>query len=222
MTVKPLLIASLMLAVVMAVFAFVTAAHLPPGAELPTHWNAVGKVDATSPALRALLLPVGLVLFVAAIMALIPRLEPMQDRLDASAPVLQASWIGLLLLMVLIQATIGLPAWGLALPVKTVFVGSGLLLLIIGNALPKSRPGFFVGVRTPWAIMDTDNWIATHRLAGKLMMLAGASVVLVGILPFRAETTAIVMIAAVLASAVVPVIYSWWLWRQKQAGGTTE
>ncbi|MFN2101241.1 SdpI family protein [Altererythrobacter sp. MF3-039] len=216
MNIRPLAIASLMLAASLAIFAFVTASRLPAGAELPIHWNAAGEPDDYAPALMALLMPVGLVLFVTALFAIIPRIEPLQEKLEGSAPVLRASWIGVLLLCGIISLTIGLPAYGISLPIKTVFIATGLLLVLIGNALPKSRPGFFVGIRTPWAIIDTDNWIATHRLGGRLFIMAGLAIVLAGVLPIEAETTAIVLILAVAAAAVIPFVYSWWLWRRSK------
>ena len=80
----------------------------------------------------------------------------------------------------------------------------------IGNVLPKSRPGFFVGIRTPWTLTDTDNWIATHRLGGKLMMGAGVAIVVASLLPIPPETTAIVVLVAVAIGAGVPLVYSWW------------
>lgn len=216
MKIKGLALLSLALAIALAVFAFVTAGRLPEGAMLPTHWNAAGEVDRTSPALQALLMPPALILLITGIFAVIPRIEPLQDKLEGSAPVLRASWVGSLFLMTLLALTIGLPAYGVIVPVKTVFVGTGVLLMAIGNALPKSRPGFFVGVRTPWAIIDTDNWIATHRLAGKLMMLAGLCIVVAGFLPIDAEHTATVLIAAVAVMVVVPYAYSWLHWERKK------
>ena len=104
MKTRPLVLLSLVTAAAMAVFALVTAARLPADALLPTHWNAAGKADGFAPALPALLTPAGLVLAIAAIFALIPRLEPLQQRLEASAPVLRASWLGLLGVMVVVQA----------------------------------------------------------------------------------------------------------------------
>ena len=35
--------------------------------------------------------------------------------------------------------------------------GLGLLLAALGDALPKSRPGFLVGIRTPWALVHPEN-----------------------------------------------------------------
>lgn len=215
MNVKVPLLGSLALAGLMVLFAFITAARLPADAVLPTHWNASGQPDKFSDALTALLFPAGLMVAVGGLLAVIPRIEPLQERLSGSAPLLRASWIGIALLLLIIQLTIGLPAYGIAMPVNAIMIGIGLMLVMLGNALPKSRPGFFVGIRTPWAIMDEDNWIATHRLGGKLMMLAGLVIVIVSISPVSAEAIGIVVLASVLAAALVPFGYSWWLWQKR-------
>ncbi len=217
MKVKGLLLVTLALAAAMAVFALWVAAGLPEGAELPTHWNAAGEVDDTMPALPALLFPAGMTVLLGLLFAAIPSLEPLQHKLEGSAPVLRVSWIATLGLMVFVQAMIAGPAFGWRLgPQLVLLAGIGLLFLAIGNALPKSRPGFFVGIRTPWTIADTDIWIATHRLGGKLMMLAGAVLVLAGLLPTPAHLAVPVLLGCVLVAAVIPVTYSWWLWRRKQ------
>ena len=220
MKTKWLLICSWGLAALMAVFAFATAAHLPEGASLPTHWNAAGEPDRFAPALIALLWPAGLVALLALIFAVIPRMEPLQDRLDKSASLLRTTWIGVLAMLIVVQLAIGLPGWGVAMSVKVIFVAAGLLLLAMGNVLPKSRPGFFVGIRTPWTLTNDDVWIATHRFGGKTMMLAGLAIVAAGALPISAEATAMIMLAGVAVAAILPIAYSWWLWRSgKSAEG---
>lgn len=218
MKVKGLLIVTLVVAAAMAGFAFWVAAGLPAGAELPTHWNAAGEVDDTQPALQALLLPAGLALLFGAVFAAIPSLEPLQQKLEGSAPVLRVAWIGLLAVMVGTQMMIAGPALGWNLGVNFLFVVIGLMFVALGNVLPKSRPGFFVGIRTPWTIMDTDNWVATHRLGGKLMMLAGIVVVVAALLPLAETTRIAVLLVAVVGAALVPTVYSWWFWRQNRTG----
>ncbi len=215
MNTRPPLIASLMLAAIMAAFALYAASLLPAGAQLPTHWNAAGAVDDTSPAMTALLMPVGVVLFLAAIFAVIPRIDPLQDRLEASGDLLKAVWYAMLALMVLVQAMIAMPAFGQEPSADPIFIGVGVLFVVIGNMLPKSRPGFFVGIRTPWTLTDTDNWIATHRLGGRLFMMAGVAIALLAIVPLGPDARQAVLLAAVGVSALVPVLYSWWLWNRR-------
>jgi immunity protein, SdpI family len=179
------------------------------------HWNAAGEVNGTLPALKALLFPVWAVLGFAVFFALIPRIEPLQNGLEGSAEVLRTTWIGLLFIMILVQIAVAAPALGLKMPVVLPLLGVGLFFILIGNVLPKSRPGFFVGIRTPWAILDTDNWIATHRLGGKLMMLAGVAMALSALLPFNRDLRIITMGASLALMIVPPFAYSWWLWHRK-------
>ena len=215
-----LMLASAGVLAAMAVFAFLTASHLPADAVLPIHWDASRTPDRFADALSALLLPVVLGAAATLIFSIIPRLEPLQDSLRGSAPLLRASWGGLMLLFATIQITMGLPAYGIAVPVNAILLAVGIFLIVFGNALPKSRPGFFVGIRTPWAIIDEDNWIATHRFGGKLMMAAGLVIVIASIAPIQPETTAIIVLAAVFAGSLIPVGYSWWLWQNGK--GLTE
>jgi uncharacterized membrane protein len=207
MRVKGLLIGSLILAALMAAFAFYAAAQVPPGTELPVHWNAAGEVNGTLPAFKALLFPVAAVIGSTV-------LEPLQERLEGSADVLRTTWVGLLFIMVMIQAAVAAPAFGVKMPVALPVLAVGLFFVVIGNVLPKSRPGFFVGIRTPWAILDTDNWIATHRLGGKLMMLAGIAITLSALLPLPREARIATMAGSVALAVIPPFVYSWWLWHR--------
>lgn len=214
MKTMPLLLVTLLVAVAMAGFALWAAGQLPPGAELPTHWNVEGEVDATAPALRALLMPAAVTLFLGLVFAIIPAIEPLQDRLEGSAPLLRATWIGTVAMMVAVQGIIAGPVFGLEVGAGAVIVLVGLLFVVLGNMLPKSRPGFFVGIRTPWTITNTDNWVSTHRLGGKLFMLAGVAMILAGLLPIAGPIRLVVVLASVTIAALVPVLHSWRLWQR--------
>ncbi|MBY8337210.1 SdpI family protein [Alteriqipengyuania sp. NZ-12B] len=213
MKVRSLLLVNLLLVALMAGFAFWVAGIAPVGMELPTHWNAAGEVDQTMSPLPALLMPAGVSLFVALVFAVTPMLEPLQDKLDKSAPLLRAVWIGIMALFVALQGIIAAPVFGYSPGAGAIMLLVGLLFVVIGNTLPKSRPGFFVGIRTPWTITDEDNWVATHRLGGKLFMLAGGALVIAALLDVSAGLRLAVMLGGTLLAALVPVIYSWWFWR---------
>jgi uncharacterized membrane protein len=223
MKVKGLLVGSLVLAALMTALAFYAAGQVPPATELPVHWNAAGEVDGTMPALKALLFPVVAVVALTVLFALIPRLEPLQDRLEGSAEVLRTTWLGILFIMAMIQFAVAAPAFGVNAPVALPVLAVGLFFAAIGNVLPKSRPGFFVGIRTPWTITDTDNWIATHRLGGKLMLLAGLVIAATALLPLERELRMALFFASIAAMVLPPLVYSWWFWhRKKRAGASAE
>jgi uncharacterized membrane protein len=213
---KWLLIASLLVAAAMVGFAFYAASLLPAGAQLPTHWGPTGAPDRYTDALPALLLMPGLLLGVTLLFVVIPYIEPLQDRLEGSAPLLRTVWIGMLLLFPIVEVFNAAPAFGWSQPNSVRLITVGLLLMLFGNALPKSRPGFFVGIRTPWTITDTDNWIATHRLGGKLMMLGGLVIAVSALLPLDPKFRVGLFFFAIAGMAIPPLVYSWWFWRRKK------
>mgnify|MGYP000573868704 FL=1 len=48
------------------------------------------------------------------------------------------------------------------------YVGMGLLFVIVGNYLPKVKPNRTIGIRVVWTLQDEENWNATHRFSGKI------------------------------------------------------
>ncbi len=90
----------------------------------------------------------------------------------------------------------------------------GLMFVILGNYMPKFKQSFFVGIKTPWALSDEENWYKTHRFGGKLWMIGG---VLLMIIPFLPESVGIPLLFANIALMVLaPFIYSYLIFRKKQ------
>ena len=89
----------------------------------------------------------------------------------------------------------------------------GIMLIIIGNYMPKFKQSFFCGIKTPWALSDEENWYKTHRLGGKLWVAGG---ILMAIIPFLPESIAMILIFAdILILVVVPTLYSYLIYRKK-------
>ena len=203
----------------MALVAALALHRLPPGTQLPTHCDMDGTVNGTMPAAAALFFGVGVTAAISLVLAAVPALEPLQDRMAASAPVYRAAWAGTLGLMAVVEAKIAAPAFGWDLPAMLPLAGAGLLLIVIGNVLPKSRPSFFVGIRTPWTLTDTDNWVATHRLGGRTMILGGVLLIAAAMLPVSADARMALLFAAIGVAVVPPVVFSWWFWRRRAVRG---
>lgn len=51
--------------------------------------------------------------------------------------------------------------------------GLALFLIVTGNVIGKTERNFIVGIRLPWTIASSNNWRATHRFTGKLMVISG-------------------------------------------------
>ena len=82
----------------------------------------------------------------------------------------------------------------------------GLMLLVVGNYLPKCRQNYTVGIKVPWTLASEENWDATHRLAGKLWVAGGVVILLLAIQPWIPAFPMSLVI--MLAVTFVPMIYS--------------
>jgi len=95
---------------------------------------------------------------------------------------------------------------------RLVPIGVGMLLIVIGNIMPRTRPNWFVGIRTPWTLSSDRVWERTHRFGGQLLVAAGALTVLVGI--FAPELAMPVLIGCSVAVSVGVLAGSYLIWRQ--------
>jgi uncharacterized membrane protein len=90
------------------------------------------------------------------------------------------------------------------------FAGVGLLFIVLGNYMGKVRKNFFIGIRTPWTLASDEVWNRTHRLGGKFLILIGALMMLNSFVRFQLQW----LITAIVIAALVPVIYSYVIYRQ--------
>ncbi len=84
----------------------------------------------------------------------------------------------------------------------SVFIG--LLLIIIGNYLPKCKHNYTVGIKLPWTLASEENWIATHRFAGWVWTFSGFVIIFFGITKLW-----VLMISTLFASVLITTIYSY-------------
>lgn len=64
---------------------------------------------------------------------------------------------------------------------RAFFVFAGVMLAIIGNYMQTVRPNYFLGWRTPWTLESEYVWKQTHRIGGRLLIIAGTIILLVSI-----------------------------------------
>lgn len=186
-----------------------------PG-EFPVHWNHAGEVDRYGSRLEgALLLPtVGLVLW--GLFRVLPKIDP--RRANYAKFEATYDWVIVLIVASTIVMHLMLLALVMGYPVspERVFPALiGLLLIGIGNLLPRARSNWWFGIRTPWTLSDEHVWARTHRVGGYLFMLAGLVLLLAAAAP-NVFPARIAIIVAVIVS-ISPVIYSYLIWRSRKA-----
>jgi uncharacterized membrane protein len=82
----------------------------------------------------------------------------------------------------------------------------GLLLISVGNLLPRVKPNLAIGIRTSRTLTDRPAWLRVNRVAGYVAVALGAVVVAAGLLmprgPLVAGTIGVAgMVAIVIIAA---------------------
>ena len=181
-----------------------------PDVPMAVHFDAMGVANGFMPRDPALLLMpgVGLGLLVV-LLWIIPAVMPKSAPVERSAAAFGACTLAVLLLLTVIHGALVLSAAGVIMDhLRIIHGGAGLLLIVIGNYLPKMRRNYIMGLRTPWTLADERVWDRTHRLGGPVFMMAGLAIVLAAILlPVTWQVG--VLLTAVLGAAGWSFVYSY-------------
>ena len=209
----PILISLLIIAamLVITVWGWVT---IPPGQQVPTHWDINGQIDGYEQKEVALLLMPGISVVLTILLAGLTRIDPRRSNLAKSAKLYVVSWVGGLLILLAAHFMVVATALGLAIPVvKIIQPAVGLLFVVIGNYLGKTRSNFFAGVRTPWTLSSDYSWEKTHRLAGRLFIATGLLTIAASLTVGSPWDIGILVVGA-LTAALVSVVMSYFYWRR--------
>jgi uncharacterized membrane protein len=212
--------ASALVVVTMLGVAYAAGSAVPADLSLPIHWGLDGQPDRYSDKWTALSLPAFATAAVSLLFYFLPSLEPRKQGLERSQGLYLRGWASLLIMGAFLQLAVLSPALGWELPADRLVVGGmGLMLVMIGNQLGKSRSMYLVGIRTPWTLASEEVWIKTHRLGGKLMVSAGLLMAVAALLPIPSRLLMALTAGAIAVSAIVPVVYSFLLWRREAGNG---
>lgn len=137
--------------------------------ELPdsiaTHWNFNGVPDGYSSKLIAAF-GIPAFLFVINIITNFAIDKDVNNANNSKKILFIGKWI-VPILSVFVQTYIITYALGRKVNISTyVMLIQGLLIMLIGNYLPKCQPNNTIGIKTPWAIKNKENWKRTHRVSG--------------------------------------------------------
>lgn len=106
-------------------------------------------------------------------------------------------------------------ALGMNVPIRQLVPAAlGLLFIVIGNVLPRVRPNWMMGIRTPWTLSSDRVWERTHRV-GYLMTGLGVLLVLAAALAPAAATLILIVVGVVIVSFGT-IIYSYLAWREEK------
>jgi uncharacterized membrane protein len=97
--------------------------------------------------------------------------------------------------------------------VGLVGMGIGLLFVVAGNYLGKTRSTFLFGIRTPWTLTSELSWSRTNRLGGRLMVILGLATILATVVGLRGAALFALIVAGSIGLGLATLAYSYVVWR---------
>jgi hypothetical protein len=142
------------------------------------------------------------------------RHDPVRSGNGAFESTYQAIVLRVVLFVVALQAIVMLEltqvttAFGIHLPgQRTVVVMLGLVMIAIGNLLPRTRPNVAVGLRTSRTLTNAQLWQQVHRSGGYVTVALGVVIAVSGLVLAHEAVGAVVGGAALVAATSVFVSY---------------
>ena len=191
------------------IFGLAVYGRLPE--EMPVHWNGAGEVDGyASKAMAVFGMPAFLALVNVACQ-FITLADPKHDNTEGKVRTL-VFWL-VPVISIVMNTVCLLVGLGEEISVERIApLLVGIIFLIIGNYMPKVKQNYTIGIKVPWALNSEENWRRTHRLGGWMFMLCGVAMMLSAVI--SAEFFLGLMLGVLLAAAIVPMIYSYILYRK--------
>ena len=215
---KPLIF-SLLCILSLAGFSLITWLNLPELERYPVHWNARGEADgfASRNAVFWVLMIVPITqIFITMLLWFIPNIEPLRQNFEQSRSAYNVIWIVtiafitaagfMIVLMYHDGGRVSTEA-----PLKWMAGGLSALFILIGNVLGKVRQNFMLGIRTPWTLSSEMSWEKTHRISGRLFVLAGIIGILLTI--FLPKVAFPFIVTAILGIVLFSLLYSYLIWK---------
>lgn len=209
----PLFLSLVLIAGMLAVSAWAWP-QLAADARIAVHFGLDGRANGWMRRDGALAFGPAMGAIVTLLFAVLPHFTKQKEELTASAASYKAGWIGTLMVLFVAHCAIVLAARGIPIDIiGSTAIVADLVFLVLGNALGKTRPNPWVGVRTPWSKKSDLAWDKANRAAGRMMVGTGLAS-LAALAAAGSGAAFLVLLIGSLVMAVVSVALSYWYWKR--------
>ncbi len=179
---------------------------------IPTHWGINGKIDDYSKKeFFVFLIPV-ITLAMVGIFKIGQLMDPKKERYELFKKeweIIQTSIVVFMSYMYFITIYLSFNQTQRIEPL--LFIGMGILFMLIGNYMGKIRQNYTVGFKLPWTIDNEEVWNKTNRLGGYMFVLLGIVFLIESYILWN---PAYVIVSFLLITIFIPTIYSYVLYRK--------
>ncbi len=200
---------------------------------IPMHYNFAGEVDRMGSKYEVLVVAAIGVIMAAVLLALaahIQRFTKTEQEAKVGRSVM--AWLAISMLVLFF----GITFWTLYLGYHYVQQGSsavspvdaqvilkgsaafiGLLLVVLGNFMPKARQNAIFGLRVPWTMDNKTVWMRSQRFAGITAVICGFLILLTAI--FLPGVGAMIALTVLVTAWVIAALAVSWKYHKEALAG---
>jgi len=149
--------------------------------QIPAHYNAAGQVDRWGSRYETLIFPAMTVLIGLIMLAASKYSEKKEKNGQNNAKLVLITGIACCILFILMQAYYLYAGFqrvedlsSLSVDIsRLVFGVMGVIMIVLGNVMPKAKNNAFIGLRTPWSRKNDEVWKKSQKFGGVSFMLGG-------------------------------------------------
>jgi len=201
---------SFVLIIGVSIYGYMRFAELPES--VPTHFDLSGHPNGYSSRWFLMLFIPLLSLALQLLMPLFLKISPQGFKMEQSRdqlPIINLTIAGMMSCLQL--GMLSAATHGNAEPFPFYFgLAMSIILVGLGNVMGKIEPNFLIGIRLPWTLTSDQNWLATHRFAGRSMVISGV-ILLISNFIFASVPIAVGLL---FVGTLSPVIYSYLFFRR--------
>lgn len=199
---------------------------------VPMHYNASGSIDRWGSKYEILILPASILgvalLFQIIIMVYEKKISESSDekdkiRLSSNLKVMKIVSITVSLVFGVMCGFIMYNTWSVAKGnmdsqavdmMKITAILMGVMLIVLGNFMPKTKRNHMVGMRIKWSLYNDITWRKSNLAASIFMMIAGFCTIVTAI--FTGSMISLVMLMIYLSAAIIgSLIYSYGVYKKE-------
>lgn len=195
-------------ALVLGAFIFSTVVFPDLPERMATHWNLAGEPDGWSGRTLAAFFTPTVMLLTLVMLRWLPSIDPRRQNFAQFPGAYGLAVDAIMLFFAGLHVAMLGEALGWPVSLVTALpVGVGLLMVVLGSVLPRARPNYMFGIRTPWTLSSDRVWERTHRVGGYVLCSSGALIVILALILPKSALPLLILI--LLAAALGTVWYSY-------------
>ena len=183
---------------------------------MTTHWGADGAADGQGSKAMVVFLPSSILLAVHILALVITGLDKNIHNQTKKAQAI-IFWI-IPCLSLFVGGLLYGVAFGMEMHLARFLPAFlGVLFALMGNYMPKIKQNSTLGIKITWTLQNEENWVKTHRFAGKVWFVGGLLMIAATFLP--GNWCLYILPVFFIPMMALPVVYSYKIYKAHKAAG---